>query len=109
MANLNWRWAFYLGAIANGLALTLIAAFYWPPTFLDIHRDGKTRLQQIREMDFVGLLFYGGGLTSFLLGVSWGGNPYPWASARVLSPLIIGGKIDLVAPFKLLWLTRVQP
>ncbi|KEF59507.1 uncharacterized protein A1O9_04351 [Exophiala aquamarina CBS 119918] len=97
VANLNWRWAFYLGAIANGLGLTLIIVFYWPPTFLDIHRDGKTRLQQIREMDFVGLFFYGGGLTSFLLGVSWGGNPHSWTSAPVLAPLIIGAIAVTVA------------
>lgn len=93
VASLTWRWAFYLGAIANGFALTLIIVFYWPPTFIDIHRDGKTRLQQIKELDFVGLLLYGGGLTSFLLGVSWGNNPYPWTSATVLAPLIIGSKI----------------
>ena len=93
MANLTWRWAFYLGAIANGVALSLITVFYWPPTFLDIRQDGKTRLQQIKEMDFVGLLLYGGGLTSFLLGVSWGDNPHPWTSATVLAPLIIGSEL----------------
>ncbi|KAJ9645542.1 hypothetical protein H2204_001122 [Knufia peltigerae] len=101
VASLTWRWAFYLGAIANGFALTLITVFYWPPTFLDIHRDGKTRLQQIKELDFVGLLLYGGGLTSFLLGISWGDNPYSWTSGTVLAPLIIG--IFTVMVFFPLW------
>lgn len=95
---MTWRWAFYLGAIANGFALTLITVFYWPPTFLDIHRDGKTRLQQIKELDFVGLLLYGGGLTSFLLGISWGDNPYSWTSGTVLAPLIIGSTNRWSAP-----------
>lgn len=94
VAHLNWRWAFYLGVIANGFALSLIVIFYWPPNFLDLHlEDGKTRLDQLKELDFVGLLLSGGGLTCFLLGVSWGNNPYPWTGPHVLAPLIIGGEL----------------
>ncbi|KIX03612.1 uncharacterized protein Z518_07165 [Rhinocladiella mackenziei CBS 650.93] len=81
--HLNWRWAFYLGIIANGLALVLVIIFYWPPGFIGLHPEGKTRMQQFKELDFVGLLLFGGGLTSFLLGVSFGGNPYDWISVTV--------------------------
>jgi hypothetical protein len=81
-----------LGIIANGLALFLIAMFYWPPNFLDLHKNEKTRYQQVKELDWFGLILFGGGLTSFLLAISWGDNPYPWTSAQVLAPLVIGGK-----------------
>ncbi|KAK5051382.1 hypothetical protein LTR84_003034 [Exophiala bonariae] len=98
VAHLSWRWTFYLGVIANGFALSLILIFYWPPNFLDFHKeDEKTRLAQIKELDFVGIMLSGGGLTCFLLGVSWGNNPYRWTSAQVLVPLILGALSVMVA------------
>lgn len=80
-----------MGVLSNGLALALVAIFYWPPGFVNLHPEGKTPMQQFKELDFVGLLLFGGGLTSFLIGVSWGNNPYPWSSVQVLVPLLTGG------------------
>ncbi|KAK5527314.1 hypothetical protein LTR07_001086 [Exophiala xenobiotica] len=90
VANLNWRWTLYVGILSNGVALILVGIFYWPPGFVGLHPEGKSRLQQFKELDFVGLILFGGGLTSFLLGVSWGNNPYPWRSVTVLVPLLLG-------------------
>lgn len=81
-----------MGIMANSIALLATAIFYWPPGFLGLHPEGKTRWQQFKEIDFVGLFLYAGGLTLFLLGVSWGNNPHPWTSAHVLAPLLLGGK-----------------
>jgi hypothetical protein len=92
VANLNWRWTLYVGILSNGVALILVGIFYWPPGFVGLHPEGKSRLQQFKELDFVGLILFGGGLTSFLLGVSWGNNPYPWRSVTVLVPLLLGGE-----------------
>ncbi|EXJ73462.1 uncharacterized protein A1O5_03223 [Cladophialophora psammophila CBS 110553] len=97
VAHMNWRWAFYVGIMANSIALILSAVFYWPPGFLGLHPEGKTRWQQFKEIDFVGLFLFGGGLTVFLLGVSWGNNPYSWKSAQVLTPLVLGAICCLVA------------
>ncbi|KIY03339.1 uncharacterized protein Z520_00030 [Fonsecaea multimorphosa CBS 102226] len=93
----SWRWAYYVSLIVNVVALLLISVFYWPPDFLGLHPDGKTRRQQFLELDFVGLLLFGGGLTVFLVGVGFGGNPYPWTNAVVLAPTIIGGISVFVA------------
>ncbi|EXJ66722.1 uncharacterized protein A1O5_09917 [Cladophialophora psammophila CBS 110553] len=93
----SWRWAYYVSLIINVAALLLILVFYWPPDFLGLHPDGKTRRQQFLELDFIGLLLFGGGLTVFLVGVGFGGNPYPWTSAVVLAPTIIGGISVFVA------------
>lgn len=91
MSVASWRWAYYVALIVNALAFFLILIFYWPPGFLGLHPDGKTRWQQFLELDFVGLLLFGGGLTVFLIGIGFGGNPYPWTSVICLGPVIIGG------------------
>lgn len=96
VANLTWRWAFYVGIIANGIALILTLAFYWPPGFIGLHPGGKSRLEQFKELDFMGLILFAGGLGSFLLGLSFGNNPYPWKSANVLAPLFIGSETALI-------------
>ncbi len=104
VATLNWRWTFYIGIMVNGLALLLVAIFYWPPNFVGLHPTGKTRSQQFRELDFVGLVLFGGGLTIFLMAISWGNNPYPWQSAAVLVPLTLGSKL---AVLPLHWIVAV--
>ncbi|KAI1614121.1 fungal trichothecene efflux pump [Exophiala viscosa] len=93
----SWRWTYYASLILNVVALILILVFYWPPDFLGLHPQGKTQRQQFLELDFVGLLLFGGGLTVFLVGIGFGGNPYPWTSAVVLAPTIIGGLSVFVA------------
>ncbi|KAK5061534.1 hypothetical protein LTR84_008078 [Exophiala bonariae] len=93
----SWRWTYYVALIVNTLAFILILVLYWPPNFVGLHPEGKTRYQQFLELDFLGLLLFGGGLTVFLIGVGFGGNPYPWTSAIVLSTTIIGGVSVFVA------------
>ena len=93
----SWRWTYYVSLIVEVLAFLLILVFYWPPNFLGLHPEGKTRRQQFLELDFIGLLLFGGGLTVFLVGIGFGGNPYPWTGAIVLSPTIIGGISVFVA------------
>jgi MFS family permease len=97
VVNYGWRWAYWVALIVNATAFVLILVLYWPPDFLGLHPNGKTRVQQFRELDFIGLLLFGGGLTVFLVGIGFGGNPYSWTSATVLCPLIIGGLVCLVA------------
>lgn len=93
----SWRWTYYVALIVNSVSFILILVLYWPPDFIGLHPEGKTRRQQFLELDFLGLLLFGGGLTVFLIGVGFGGNPYPWTSAVVLSPIIIGGLSAFVA------------
>ncbi|KIX06619.1 uncharacterized protein Z518_04595 [Rhinocladiella mackenziei CBS 650.93] len=78
------------GIVANGLALVLVAIFYWPPSFIGLHPEGITRMQQFQELDFIGLLLFSGGLNSFLIAISWSNNPYSWRSVEVLAPLSLG-------------------
>jgi MFS family permease len=85
--NASWRWIFILGAITGVISITGTAIFYFPP---NRPIRNLTRRQIMAQLDYPGIFFYVSGLTLFLLGLGWGGTQYPWASANVLAPMIIG-------------------
>jgi len=41
-------------------------------------------------MDWLGNAVFIPSVSLFVIGLTWGGNQHPWASAHVLAPLIIG-------------------
>ena len=53
----------------------------------------------LRELDYIGIFLYTAGLTLFLLGLGWGGVSYPWKSAAVLVPLILGALLFIATFF----------
>lgn len=86
----SWRWVYYLCIIYSTICLTGTAAIYFPPP-RPRGDEAKTRWQEVLELDYVGIFLYTGGLTSILLGLSWGGNPgHPWRSASVIAPIVLG-------------------
>ncbi|CAM1505005.1 Fc.00g106420.m01.CDS01 [Cosmosporella sp. VM-42] len=87
--SLGWRWCYYINIIDVGLAIILLFFFYHPPTFELLH-ERKTKRQMLRDLDYVGIFLWTAGLTVFLMGISWGGNMYPWKSAATISSIIIG-------------------
>lgn len=44
----------------------------------------------MKQTDWVGATLFVGSMTSFLVGLSWGGIQYPWKSAATLFPIIVG-------------------
>lgn len=91
----GWRWSFYLNIIAAGIASILFFLFYHPPTFHLLHRN-RSKMEQIKRIDYVGLILFTGGLSVFLIGLSWGSGSYPWSSAHVITTIVVGG-VSLVA------------
>ncbi|KAF9886959.1 hypothetical protein FE257_010700 [Aspergillus nanangensis] len=85
----TWRWAYYLNIITTGCALLLFAVFYHPPTFAMLH-VGQTKRRRLLSLDYGGLFLLVAGLVLFLLGLNWGGQMYPWGSARVIATITIG-------------------
>lgn len=85
----GWRWSFYIGIILNVIALVLYIFLYHPPTFEQLH-VGKTRMQQTKQLDWIGIFLFVAGCVLTLVGLSWGGTTYPWVSAEVLCTLLIG-------------------
>jgi hypothetical protein len=72
------------------IALVLYQFFYHPPTYTQLHVQGKTKRQQMKELDYGGIFLFAAGMVLFLIGLSWGGTSYPWVSAQVLCTLLIG-------------------
>lgn len=90
MLHATWRWVYYISTIYAAICLAGTAVFYFPPA-RPLHDFEKTRLQQVRELDYIGILLYTGGLASVLLGLSWGGEAaHPWRSASVVAPIVVG-------------------
>ncbi|KAF2669510.1 fungal trichothecene efflux pump [Microthyrium microscopicum] len=89
----GWRWSYYLGIIISTLSGILYQFFYHPPRFDQLHMQGKTKWQQFKELDFIGIVLFIGGTVVFLIGFSWGGSQYPWKSTQVICTLVIGGLV----------------
>ncbi|CAO2654543.1 Nn.00g112760.m01.CDS01 [Neocucurbitaria sp. VM-36] len=86
----GWRWSYYLGIIFSGVTLILYQFFYHPPSYNQLHVGGKTKWQQFKELDFVGIFLFIAGTVLFLIGLSWGGTTYPWKSAAVICTIVLG-------------------
>lgn len=71
--------------------------FYFPPARPQ-YDDEKTRWQELKEIDFVGIGLYSGGLTTFLVGLTWAGQAgHPWRTASVIVPVVLGFMLFLSA------------
>lgn len=73
----TWRPVYWLPFGLDAIAFVLVFFFYHP---IDqyIHEEGKTTWDQVKETDFVGCLLFIAGLALLLVGISFGGNQYPW-------------------------------
>ncbi|KAI1617581.1 fungal trichothecene efflux pump [Exophiala viscosa] len=84
----GWRWCTLFCGLWAAIGFFGTLFFYFPPP--RPNSRGLTKKEVIGEIDFVG----GGlsiiGMILFLAGLQWGGYQYPWGSAHVLAPLIIG-------------------
>jgi len=78
-----------MGIILEVVALTLYQFLYHPPRFDQLRRD-KTRWQQFKELDFIGMFLFIAGFVLFIVGLSWGGQAYAWDSAEVVATLVVG-------------------
>jgi len=85
----TWRWCYYLNIITTAIAIVAAFFFYHPPTFAMLHVN-KSKWQQVKSLDYGGLVLLLGGLVIFLLGLNWGGSLYPWASGHVIATLVVG-------------------
>jgi len=51
----------------------------------------------LSRVDWVGAMLFISGLTSFLVGLSFGGTNYPWQSYQTLLPLILGAVTTVIS------------
>lgn len=86
----GWRWPFYLGLIMNALSVALYYLCYHPPTYTMLHARRQTKVSVWKMLDVVGALLFTIGLLLLLLGLSWGGQIYPWKTGKVIGTLVSG-------------------
>lgn len=91
----SWRCSYYINIAIAGSATLCMFFFYHPPTFAQLHVN-RSKMEQVKRLDFVGLVLFTGGLIIFLMGLNWGGSLYPWASAHVIGTIVVGF-VSLVA------------
>ncbi|KAH9954080.1 iron permease [Russula dissimulans] len=80
----KWRWLFYLNLPICALNATLVLLF------LRLKTPPANLKEKLGKMDIIGNILIMASTTSIVIGVTWGGIQYPWSSAHVLSPLVIG-------------------
>ncbi|KDQ59098.1 hypothetical protein JAAARDRAFT_652302 [Jaapia argillacea MUCL 33604] len=83
----TWRWAFWLNLPLAGLA---IGVTIWLLPLKRVRGDMKSKLMKI---DYVGSALTIISSALLLIGLTWGGVTYPWLSAAVLVPLLLGGVV----------------
>ncbi|KAE8452510.1 hypothetical protein EG329_000413 [Mollisiaceae sp. DMI_Dod_QoI] len=100
LTDVSWRWCFIIN-IPIGVAGLVLAHFVLRSELLGPQRitrsDGiedpslsQTFTARIMTIDFGGQILFLFGLGLLVLALTWAGSYYPWTSAKVLAPLIIG-------------------
>lgn len=84
----GWRYCGLLCGVWAAIGLFMTLFFYFPPP--RVNSQGLSRKEVIGRIDFVGGLLSIAGMILFMAGLQWGGYQYPWKSAHVLVPLILG-------------------
>ncbi|KAJ3004101.1 hypothetical protein NUW54_g4970 [Trametes sanguinea] len=87
----TWRWLFYLNLPLAAICFALVALF------LRVRTPEGGMLEKLRRVDWFGNGLIIAGTTLALVALTWGGIQFPWNSAHVLAPLIIG--LVLIALF----------
>ncbi|KAH9956871.1 iron permease [Russula dissimulans] len=80
----KWRWIFYLNLPICAMNATLILLF------LRLKTTPTNLKEKLGQIDIIGNILITASATSLVIGLTWGGIQYPWSSAHVLSPLVIG-------------------
>jgi MFS family permease len=89
--NIGWRGAYWLMCAWHGFAGIFLFLFYYPPSFHTKNKENRvSKWKLVAEMDYVGLLLFTTGCTLFLVGLNFGGRKFPWRSAEVIAPIIVG-------------------
>ncbi|KAH9062385.1 major facilitator superfamily domain-containing protein [Lactarius vividus] len=80
----HWRWLFYLNLPICVFNATLVLLF------MRLRTPQATLREKLSKIDFIGNLLITGSTTSIVIGLTWGGVQFPWSSASVLVPLVLG-------------------
>jgi MFS family permease len=105
LTRVSWRWCFAInlpvGILSIGLVQLLLRhELLGPQSLRELEgRDTSTQhgrfVTRVLTIDYGGQFLFLWGLGLFILALTWGGGTYPWDSATVLVPLIIGSVLTV--------------
>ncbi|KAJ2058047.1 hypothetical protein GGI17_005279 [Coemansia sp. S146] len=80
----GFKWGFYINPCIQAVVLVLIGLFMRLP------RPQGSALEKLKRIDFLGVVTIVAGIVLLQLGLTWGGQEYPWKSAPVIVTIILG-------------------
>ncbi|KAF8584813.1 iron permease [Ramaria rubella] len=80
----SWRWIFYINLPLSGIAFALVFIF------LTVKTPPGSMSEKLARVDWFGNLIVIAGTTIANVGLAFAGIKFPWGSAQVLAPLVIG-------------------
>ena len=81
----SWRWCFHVNFPFCAISLVATCVFIHPGRV-----STAPLAEKLGRVDWVGAVLFVSGLTSFLVGLSWGGVQYPWTSPATKGPIAAG-------------------
>jgi hypothetical protein len=71
---LGWRACYWQMFAVEGFGVIALYLWYKPPSFETKHKDdGKSKLELLRELDWVGLFLFTAGCVLILMALNWVG------------------------------------
>ncbi|KAK4143460.1 major facilitator superfamily domain-containing protein [Dichotomopilus funicola] len=89
----TWGWCFYINLPFCAIGLVLV------PIYVKLSTAKSSLVSKLGRVDWIGGFFFIGGLTSFLIGISWAGVQYAWNSAATIAPMVVGVVSIVIAIF----------
>lgn len=85
----SWRWIYYISILVSFITFKATVLLYWPVSRPkgDFHR---TRWQQAKGLDYVGMAAVTCGIVLLTCGLTWGGILFPWNHAGSIMPIATG-------------------
>ncbi|KAH6847678.1 major facilitator superfamily domain-containing protein [Chaetomium sp. MPI-CAGE-AT-0009] len=80
----TWAWCFYINFPFCAMGLVLV------PIYVKLTTAKTSLASKLGRVDWLGGFLFIGSLTSFLIGISWGGVQYAWGSAQTVAPIVVG-------------------
>ncbi|KAJ2910766.1 hypothetical protein GGI21_000532 [Coemansia aciculifera] len=80
----GFKWGFYINPCIQAVVLVLIGLFMRLPL------PQGSAIEKLKRIDFLGVITIVAGIVLLQLGLTWGGQDYPWKSAPVIVSIILG-------------------
>lgn len=81
----TWRWAFYINLCVAAVAIP--AWLLLIPSLTP--RPGIKQLQKVKQLDFIGIILFAGGVASIILILGFGGTIWEYSSSRMIGLYIV--------------------